>query len=78
MLRRSILFAFDFAATTCLHAVCKRLMGLIGIIALMGGIENLGSVDGGGIEKFLVVGTVGSSMGEISKEWGNVLGCGGR
>ena len=27
---------------------------------------------------FLVVGAVGSSMGEIWKEWGNVLGCGGR
>ena len=37
-----------------------------------------GSVDGGGIGKFLVVGAVGSSMGEIWKEWGSVLGCGGR
>ena len=36
------------------------------------------SVDGGGIGKFLVVGAVGSSMGEIWKEWGSVLGCGGR
>ena len=25
--------------------------------------------------QFLVVGEVGSSMGEIWKEWGNVLGC---
>ena len=44
----------------------------------MGGIENLGEFDGGGIGNFLVVGAVGSSMGEIWKEWGNVLGCGGR
>ena len=28
--------------------------------------------------EFLIVGKVGSSMGEIWKEWGNVLGCGGR
>ena len=44
----------------------------------MGGIENLSECRWWGIGNFLVVGAVGSSMGEIWKEWGNVLGCGGR
>ena len=35
------------------------------------------SMDGGGIEEFLADREVGSSMGEIRKEWGSVLECGG-
>ena len=36
---------------------------------------SMGSIDGGEMGEFLVV---GSSMGEIWKEWGKVLWCGGR
>ena len=30
------------------------------------------------VREFLVVGEVESSMGKMWKEWGNVVGCGGR
>ena len=55
---------------------------LIGIIALMGkngggSIENLGEYGWWGNDGIFNGRKVGSSMGEIWKEWGNVLGCGG-
>ena len=43
-----------------------------------GSIENLGKYGWRGMGEFLVVGEIVSSMGEVWKEWGNVLGCGGR
>ena len=40
--------------------------------------EERGSMDGGGMGEFSVVREIGTSMGEIWKKWGNVLGGGGR
>ena len=40
--------------------------------------KNGGEYGWWGNGEFLVVREVGSSMGEIWKEWGNVLMCGGR
>ena len=43
-----------------------------------GSIKNLEEYGWLGNGEFFVVEEVGLSMGEIRKEWGNVLGCGGR